>query len=79
MSKLFRLLFFVVIGVLFLFYLHYAENDSLPNVLENLNLYAFTILATVAVGFGVGYINNWLNVQIPWRSNVLGGLWLVFL
>ncbi|HEY9116652.1 MAG TPA: histidine kinase [Roseivirga sp.] len=72
MSKLLRLLFFVVIGVLYLFYLHYAENDSLPHLIENFNLYAFTILATVGIGFGIGYINHWLNEQMPWRSNVLG-------
>ncbi|NVK85883.1 MAG: histidine kinase [Cytophagia bacterium] len=72
MSKLFRLLFFVVIGVLFLFYLFYAENNYLPHVIEEVNLYAFTILAAVGIGFGIGYINKRLNEAIPWRSNVLG-------
>ncbi|WP_420388557.1 sensor histidine kinase [Roseivirga sp.] len=72
MSKLFRLLFFVVIGVLFLFYLYYAENNFLPHVVEDFNLYAFTVLAAAGIGFGIGYINGWLNRQMPWRSNVLG-------
>ena len=72
MPKLFRLLFFVVIGVLFLFYLFYAENRSLPHLTEDVNLYVFTILAAVGIGFGIITINSWLNQQIPWRSNVLG-------
>lgn len=72
MPKLFRLLFFVVIGVLFLFYLFYAENRSLPHLTENVNLYVFTILAAVVIGFGIITINSWLNEQIPWRANVLG-------
>ena len=72
MSKLLRLLFFVVIGVLFLFYLFYAENSYLPHVVDEAHLYVFTILASVGIGFGIGFINQWLNTQLPWRSNVLG-------
>ena len=72
MPKLFRLLFFVVIGVLFLFYLFYADNNALPHLVEDANLYGFTVLAASGIGFGIITINSWLNKQIPWRSNVLG-------
>ncbi|WPZ11525.1 sensor histidine kinase [Roseivirga spongicola] len=72
MPKLFRLLFFVVIGVLFLFYLFYADNNALPHLVEDANLYGFTVLAASGIGFGIITINGWLNKQIPWRSNVLG-------
>ena len=72
MPKVFRLLFFVVIGILFLFYLFYSENDTIPHFVENFNLYAFTIVVSVSIGYGIGYINKWISNQIPWRKNVLG-------
>lgn len=83
MSKVIRLLFFVIIGLLFLFYLFYAENDTLPNLIADANIYGFTVVASVIIGFGIGQINLWLSKQIPWRKNVLGrftaGLSLDFL
>lgn len=71
MSKLLRLPLFAIIGLLFLFYLYYAEFDALPSITENFNLFAFTILASTLTGFGIYYINHWLNHRIPWRRSIL--------
>ncbi|MEC7755177.1 MAG: histidine kinase [Bacteroidota bacterium] len=83
MLRFLRLIFFVIIGIAFLFYLHYAENNRLPHLVNDLNLYVFTLVASVCIGSGIGVINRWLNHQIPWKSNVLGrfitGLALDFL
>lgn len=71
MSKLLRLLLFAIIGILFLFYLFYAEYETLPNILTHFNLYGFTFTASSLTGFGIYYINRWLNQKLPWRKNIL--------
>ncbi len=72
MSKLLRLLLFTTIGLLFLFYLFYGEYDQLPNISRHINIYAFTFIASSLTGFGIFYINQWLNDRLPWRRNILG-------
>lgn len=72
MAKLLRLLLFTIIGLLFLFYLFYGEYDALPNLSRHLNIYVFTIVASGLTGFGVFYINQWLNEKIPWRRHIFG-------
>lgn len=71
MSKLLRLPLFAIVGLLFLFYLFYAEFEVLPNLIRHFNLYAFTILASVITGFSIYYINRWLNDKLPWRKSIL--------
>ena len=75
MPKLFRLLFFVVIGVLFLFYLFYADNNALPHLVEDANLYGFTVLAASGIGFGIITINMRSSPKNPsystfWNKNL---------
>ncbi|OEK07144.1 sensor histidine kinase [Roseivirga misakiensis] len=83
MSKLLRLPLFIIVGLLFLFYLYYAEFDSLPNLIQDFNLYAFTIIISIISGFGIYAINRWLNQKLPWRKSILSrfstGLFLDFL
>lgn len=82
MAKLLRLLLFTIIGLLFLFYLFYGEYDELPNLSRHINIYAFTIIASTLTGFGIFYINRWLNDKFPWRTHILrrfvSGLFLDF-
>jgi len=83
MSKLLRLPVFIVVGLLFLFYLFYAEFETLPNIVDDVNLYAFTIVLSVISGYGIYRINHWLNSKLPWRKSILSrfsaGLFLDFL
>ena len=83
MRLLLRLVLFALIGVLFLWYLFYAENEVLPHISKEGNLYIFTILASVFIGLGISFINQWLNKTLPWRRAILGrfvtGLFLDFL
>ncbi|MBO3699807.1 sensor histidine kinase [Roseivirga sp. E12] len=72
MAKLLRLLLFTIIGLLFLFYLFYGEYDVLPNLSRHFNIYAFTFIASTLTGFGIFYINQWLNQRIPWRRHIFG-------
>ncbi len=71
MRLLLRLALFALIGVLFLWYLFYAENEALPHISREGNLYAFTILASILIGLGITYINQWLNKVLPWRRTIL--------
>lgn len=83
MRLLLRLLLFALIGVLFLWYLFYAENYVLPHISKNANLYLFTIVAATLIGISITYINKWLNKAVPWRrtlmSRFVAGLSLDFL
>lgn len=71
MPRPIRLILFIIIGVLFLLYLYYSEYDLLPNLTKQTNLYFFTILASVTSGLAVNFINQKLNVKIPWRRNIM--------
>lgn len=83
MSKLVRLLFYLVIGFSFFFYLFYAQYERMPSLRDDLNLYGFTLFAAITSGYLLSLINQWLNRQLPWRKNVfyrfIGGLMLDFI
>lgn len=70
MSKLLRLLFYLVVGLSFFFYLFYAQYERMPSLVDDLNLYIFTLIASLASGFLISKINSHLNNRIPWRKNV---------
>ena len=72
MNKLFRLLFYLVIGFSFFFYLFYAEYDRMPTLSSELNQYVFTLIASITSGLIITLINTWLNAKIPWRKHVIG-------
>lgn len=72
MTKLLRLLFYLVIGFSFFFYLFYAEYDRMPVLSSELNQYVFTLIASVTSGLIITLINTWLNAKLPWRKNVIG-------
>jgi hypothetical protein len=71
MPRPIRLILFIIIGILFLLYLYYSEYDLLPSLTKQVNLYFFTILASITSGWVVNFINQKLNVKIPWRRNVM--------
>ena len=71
MRLLLMLLLFALIGVLFLWYLFYAENEVLPSFSKEGHLYVFTILASILIGLGITFINQWLNKVLPWRRTIL--------
>lgn len=71
MSRLVRLVLFTVIGLLFFLYLYYGEFDVLPALSDQLDLYIFTFVASVLIGFGILLINKRLNEKISWRRNIL--------
>lgn len=52
-------------------YLYYGEYDLLPNAGDELDLYIFTIVASLVIGFGITTINKRLNQKLPWRRNIL--------
>lgn len=82
MRLLLRLSLFALIGVLFLWYLFYAENDVLPHISREGNLYLFTIATAILIGLSITYVNKWLNKVVPWRrtlmSRFIAGLALDF-
>ena len=71
MSRLLKLVLFTVMGLLILMYLYYGENDLLPNLGDELDLYIFTFISSQVVGWGVLMINQRLNKKLPWRRNIL--------
>lgn len=71
MSRLFKLILFVVIGLLFFVYLYYAEYDLLPEIGKELDLYIFTVLASALIGLLITTVNGKLNQRLPWRKNIL--------
>ena len=71
MSRLIRLILFAIVGLLFFIYLYYGEYDLLPGVGEEINLYIFTLVSSVTIGFGITAINKRLNEKLPWRKNIL--------
>jgi two-component system LytT family sensor kinase len=71
MPRPIRLILFIIIGILFLLYLYYSEYDLLPSLTKQVNLYFFTILASITSGWVVNFINQKLNVKIPWRRNIM--------
>lgn len=71
MPRPIRLILFIIIGILFLLYLYYSEYDLLPSITKQVNLYFFTILASVTAGLAVNFINQKLNAKIPWRRNIM--------
>lgn len=71
MRLLLRLLLFSLIGLLFLWYLFYAENEVLPSFSNEGHLYLFTILVSILIGLGINFINQWLNKVLPWRKAIL--------
>ena len=71
MSRLLKLVLFIIIGLLIQLYLYFSEFNALPNVGDELDLYIFTIVASIVIGFGITFINKRLNVKIPWRRNIL--------
>ncbi|WP_422008319.1 sensor histidine kinase [Roseivirga pacifica] len=70
MSKLLRLLFYLVVGMCFFYYLFYSEYDRVPNWGEDLNLMLFALVTSIVAGFGITGINTLLNRKLPWRKNV---------
>jgi len=83
MARLVKLLFYLVIGFSFFFYLFYAQNGRMPTITDELNLYGFTLIASVSAGLIISLINTFLNQKLPWRKNVfnrfVAGLLLDFL
>lgn len=71
MSRLFKLILFTVIGLLFFAYIYYGEYDMLPNIGEQIDLYVFTVIASILTGMGINAINVRLNEKLPWRKNIL--------
>ena len=71
MIKLYRVLFYLVIGFSFFLYLFYAEYDRMPAPAKELNQYLFTLVASLSSGLIITRLNAWLNVKIPWRRHVL--------
>lgn len=71
MSRLFKLILFIVIGLSFFAYIYYGEYDMLPNIGAQLDLYVFTVIASVLTGMGINVINVRLNKKLPWRKNIL--------
>lgn len=70
MSKLLRLLFYLVIGFSFFSYLFYSEYGQLPTLADDLNLYGFTLITSLISGYLITLLNHQLNKQLPWRKNV---------
>ena len=70
MRLLLKLVLFSLIGILFLWYLFYAVNETLPHVSKEGDLYIFTILASALIGTGITFINKWLNKLLPWGRSV---------
>ena len=54
-----------------MWYLFYAENEVLPHISKDGNLYLFTIFASILIGLGITFINQWLNKRVPWRRVIL--------
>ncbi len=71
MSRLFKLILFTVIGLSFFAYIYYGEYDMLPNIGAQIDLYVFTVIASVLTGAGINVINVRLNQKLPWRKNIL--------
>lgn len=71
MSRLFKLILFTVIGLSFFAYIYYGEYDMLPNIGAQIDLYVFTVIASVFTGMGINVINVRLNEKLPWRKNIL--------
>lgn len=71
MSRLFKLILFTVVGLSFFAYIYYGEYDKLPNIGEQIDLYVFTVIASVLTGMGISLINLRLNQKLPWRKNIL--------
>lgn len=71
MSRLFKLILFTVIGLSFFAYIYYGEYDMLPNIGKQIDLYVFTVIASVLTGMGINVINLRLNQKLPWRKNIL--------
>jgi len=82
MSRLLRLILFTVLGLLFFVYLFFGENDSLPNIFSEFNLYFMTILVSLLAGIGIDIINKWLSKKLNWRKNIfirfISGVFLNF-
>ena len=83
MLKLVRLLFYLVIGFSFFFYLFFAQYERMPTLSNELNLFVFTLIASVSSGVIITLINTRLNQRLPWRKNVfnrfLAGLLIDFI
>lgn len=71
MSRLFKLILFTVIGLVFFIYIYYGEYDKWPELGAQLDLYVFTVIASLVTGLGINFINLRLNEKLPWRKNLL--------
>ena len=71
MSRLFKLVLFILVGLLFFMYIYYGEYNKWPNLGAQLDLYVFTVIASLLSGAGISFINVKLNEKLPWRKNLM--------